>query len=153
MPPEGTALGLVETKGLVAGIEACDAMLKAARVRLVGMEQTVPALITIQVEGETAAVRAAVDAGAAAAERVGQVVSRHVIPRPAEGIREMLLGAERASLDGPVIPGASSADATDYAALTVRELRDLAREREDFPLRGREISRATKGQLVDLLTS
>lgn len=76
------ALGLVETKGLVGAIEAADAMTKAANVRLIGKEKVVPALITIKVIGETAAVKAAVDAGAAAAQRVGQLVSIHVIPQP-----------------------------------------------------------------------
>ncbi len=153
MPSEGTALGLVETKGLVAGIEACDAMLKAARVRLIGMEQTVPALITIKVEGETAAVRSAVDAGAAAAERIGVVVSVHVIPRPADEVRAIFLDAERPRLTAPPIPGTNADDTANYEAMTVRELRELARDREDFPLRGREISRATKDQLVALLAS
>lgn len=150
------ALGLVETFGLVAGIEACDAMLKAARVRLLNVEQTVPALITVKVVGETAAVRAACDAGRAAAERVGKVVSVHVIPRPAEGIWELLQDDE----DNPGTPapvssptGSSSEASTegDLEQLTVKELRDLARQREDFPLRGREISRATKEQLLELL--
>jgi ethanolamine utilization protein EutM len=76
------ALGLVETRGLVAAIEAADAMVKAANVTLVGREKTDPALITVKVVGETAAVRSAVDAGAAAAKRVGELVSTHIIPQP-----------------------------------------------------------------------
>ena len=76
------ALGLVETRGLVAAIEAADAMVKAANVTLIGKERTDPALITIKVVGETAAVRSAVDAGAAAASRVGVLVSTHIIPQP-----------------------------------------------------------------------
>ena len=76
------ALGLIETKGLVGAIEAADAMAKAANVTLLGKEQTNPAMITITVVGEVAAVKASVDAGAAAASRVGQLVSTHVIPRP-----------------------------------------------------------------------
>jgi ethanolamine utilization protein EutM len=76
------ALGLVETRGLVAAIEAADAMVKAANVTLIGKERTDPALITIKVVGETAAVRSAVDAGAAAASRVGVMVSTHIIPQP-----------------------------------------------------------------------
>jgi len=146
----GEALGLVETFGLVAGIEACDAMLKAATVRLIDVEQTVPALITIQVTGETAAVRAACDAGAAAAARVGRVVSVHVIPRPADEVRAMLL-RDRAPRATGSTGQSSNPDALDD--MTVRELRDLARQREDFPLKGREISRATKEQLIDLLRS
>jgi len=76
------ALGLIETRGLVAAIEAADAMVKAANVKIVGKEQTNPALITIKIVGDVAAVKSAVDAGAAAAQRVGELVSTHVIPQP-----------------------------------------------------------------------
>ncbi len=76
------ALGLVETRGLVAAIEAADAMVKAANVTLVGKETTNPALITIKIVGETAAVQSAVDAGSAAAKRIGVLVSTHIIPQP-----------------------------------------------------------------------
>lgn len=83
------ALGLVETKGLVGAIEAADAMVKAANVRLVGKEKISSALITIKIVGETAAVKHAVDAGAAAAQRVGELVSIHVIPSPDEQISSL----------------------------------------------------------------
>lgn len=76
------ALGLIETKGLIGAIEAADAMLKAANVKLTKKEKITAAMVTIEVVGEVAAVRAAVDAGAAAAQRVGQLISVHVIPRP-----------------------------------------------------------------------
>ena len=76
------ALGLVECRGLVAMIEAADAMVKSANVRLVGYEKIDAGLVTAIVRGEVAAVRSAVDAGAAAARRVGEVVATHVIPRP-----------------------------------------------------------------------
>ena len=76
------ALGMVECKGLVAMIEAADAMVKSANVRLVGYEKIDAGLVTAIVRGEVGAVRAAVDAGAAAASRVGEVVATHVIPRP-----------------------------------------------------------------------
>src|SRR6266481_5749517 len=76
------ALGMVECKGLVAMIEAADAMVKSANVRLVGYEKVDAGLVTAIVRGEVGAVRAAVDAGAAAASRVGEVVATHVIPRP-----------------------------------------------------------------------
>ena len=79
------ALGLIETKGLVGAIEAADAMTKAAEVELIGKERTGGGLITVKIKGDVAAVRAAVDAGAAAAQRVGQLVSVHVIPRPDDG--------------------------------------------------------------------
>lgn len=76
------ALGLIETKGLVGAIEAADAMLKAANVKLISKEKITAALVTIKIVGEVAAVRSAIDAGAAAAQRVGQLVSTHIIPRP-----------------------------------------------------------------------
>ena len=156
MPPaEGNALGLVETQGLIAGIEACDAMLKAANVRLVGMEQTVPALITVKVVGETAAVRAAVDAGAAAATRVGKIVSTHIIPRPSDDVYAIFVERTAPRPSAPPIPGSvassRSASSDDLDDRTVKELREMARAIEDFPLRGREISRATKDELVALL--
>lgn len=76
------ALGMIETKGLVAAIEAADAMVKAANVTLVGKEQVGGGLVTVMVRGDVGAIKAATDAGAAAAERVGELVSVHVIPRP-----------------------------------------------------------------------
>ena len=84
------ALGLVETRGLVAAIEAADTMVKTAHVVLVGKEITRGALVTIKIVGDTAAVRSAVEAGAAAAQRVGELISQHVIPRPAEGLEELI---------------------------------------------------------------
>ncbi len=82
------ALGMIECMGLVAMIEAADAMVKAANVTLVGYEKIDAGLVTAIVRGDVAAVKAAVDAGAAAASRVGQVVSTHVIPRPAAELDE-----------------------------------------------------------------
>lgn len=76
------ALGLIETKGLVGAIEAADAMVKAANVKIIGKEKSSGALITIKIVGEVAAVKSAVDAGTAAAQRVGELVAAHVIPRP-----------------------------------------------------------------------
>ncbi len=76
------ALGLVETRGLVAAIEAADAMVKTSNVTLIGKEVTRPALVTIKIVGDVAAVKASVDAGAAAARRVGELVSTLVIPQP-----------------------------------------------------------------------
>jgi microcompartment protein CcmL/EutN len=84
------ALGMVECRGLVAMIEAADAMVKAANVRLVGYEKIDAGLVTAIVRGEVGAVRAAVDAGAAAARRVGEVVATHVIPRPHAEVGEGL---------------------------------------------------------------
>jgi ethanolamine utilization protein EutM len=86
----GQALGLVETMGLVAATEAADAMVKAANVHLVSRQQVGGGLITILVTGDVGAVQAAVDAGRAAAETIGKVVSAHVIPRPHDEIPDIL---------------------------------------------------------------
>ena len=87
------ALGMIETKGLVASIEAADAMVKAANVTLIGKEHVGGGLVTVMtvmVRGDVGAVKAATDAGAAAAERVGELISVHVIPRPHEEVEAIL---------------------------------------------------------------
>jgi microcompartment protein CcmL/EutN len=172
------ALGLVETKGLVGAIEAADAMVKTANVILLGKERTDPAMITVKVVGDTAAVRSAVEAGAAAAQRVSQLISKHVIPRPAAGLKdliyarssrteqevEQLLGIapefdKEAADEEPTTqeelfapPSNMSSDDRDYFerlnAMTVHELRSFARKVEGLSIYGREISRANKAQLL-----
>ncbi|MCW7753357.1 ethanolamine utilization microcompartment protein EutM [Desulfobotulus sp. H1] len=84
------ALGMIETRGLVGAIEAGDAMVKAANVELIGREQVGSGLVTVMVRGDVGAVKAATDAGAAAAERVGELVSVHVIPRPHSEVERIL---------------------------------------------------------------
>lgn len=84
------ALGMIETKGLVGAIEAADAMVKAANVTLIGKEQVGGGLVTVMVRGDVGAVKAATDAGAAAAQRVGELVSVHVIPRPHSEVEVIL---------------------------------------------------------------
>ena len=84
------ALGIIETRGLVAAIEAADAMVKTATVRLLGRQKVKGGLQAVMVAGDVASVKAATDAGAAACQRVGKLVSVHVIPRPSEGIDRML---------------------------------------------------------------
>jgi microcompartment protein CcmL/EutN len=229
------ALGLVETKGLIGAIEAADAMAKAANVRLVGSERISAALVTVKVTGDVAAVKAATDAGAQAASRVGQLVATHVIPKPDEQLADFYReegavksgggrkrsekkreqnakrddekeatdeeldkqsdsGDERerdetretnpAELQdetksepseepearGPSLfdedesggededteedENASEArdyDDLDLEAMNVHELRKLARSIDDFPIQGREISRANKQKLLELL--
>ena len=86
------ALGMVETKGLVGSIEAADAMVKAANVRLVGKVLVGGGLVTVMVRGDVGAVKAAVEAGGAAAKRVGELVSVHVIPRPHNDVEGILPG-------------------------------------------------------------
>ena len=84
------ALGMIETKGLVGAIEAADAMVKAANVTLAGKEQIGSGLVTVMVRGDVGAVKASVEAGAAAAKRVGELVSVHVIPRPHADVEKIL---------------------------------------------------------------
>ena len=140
------ALGLVETRGLVGAIEAADAGLKAANVRLLGTEKADAGLVTVKFVGEVAAVRAAIDAGASAAERVGQLVAKHIIPRPH---RE--LGIALADDDEPPSSLPMSGGAVDVASLEeakVVDLRAMARRIEDFPIKGRDIARAGRDELL-----
>ena len=88
------ALGMIETKGLVCLIEAADAALKAANVKMAGWEKVGSGLVTVFVVGDVAAVKAAVDAGAGAASKIGEVVSVQVIPRPHEELGAILPGAK-----------------------------------------------------------
>jgi len=87
---EKQALGMVETRGLVGAVEAADAMVKAANVTLLGKEQVGSGLVTVMVRGDVGAVKASTEAGAAAAKRVGELVSVHVIPRPHEDVEKIL---------------------------------------------------------------
>jgi microcompartment protein CcmL/EutN len=87
--PIGEALGMIETRGLVAMVEAADAMVKAAKVTLVGWEKIGSGYVTALVRGDVAAVKAATDAGAAAARRVGELISVHVIPRPHSNLEDV----------------------------------------------------------------
>ncbi len=136
------ALGLVETRGLVAAIEAADAMVKAAQVVFVGKEITDASLVTIKVVGEVGAVKAAVAAGAAAAGKVGQLVSTHIIPRPHEEAEKMIYDAsERARLEGKA----------DLSAMTLSEIRDRAAATPDFPLSKTKIMQSSKAILLKLL--
>lgn len=88
------ALGMIETKGLVGAVEAADAMVKAANVTLVGKTKVGGGLVTVMVRGDVGAVKAAVDAGSAAANNVGELVSTHVIPRPHSEVETILPTAE-----------------------------------------------------------
>ena len=171
------ALGLVETRGLVGSIEAADVMVKTANVHILGTEYIKNGMVTVQIIGEVAAVKAAVDAASAAAARVGQVVSTHVIPRPAEEIEDILKKAASSqpkkadkepstpkeakapSRPKDIRPKAESEDlfqgkATDAEyrakldAMTVPQLRTHAREVGGLGIQGREISRANKEQLI-----
>jgi microcompartment protein CcmL/EutN len=206
------ALGMIETRGLVAAIEAADAMVKAANVKLLSKEKVQAGLVTILVVGETAAVKSAIDAGAAAARRVGELVSTHIIPRPDDQIEDIVKGIEvpdeeikqesKITLEKkperkkrtriikeeeveieevkPVIKTSSfstidrlkqealgkvsspkDVDLTtsssakpgfsikELEVMNVHQLRRFARDIDEFPIKGREISRANRGELLD----
>ncbi len=91
---EKEALGMVETRGLIGSIEAADAMVKAANVHLIGKETIGGAYVTVMVRGDVGAVKAAVEAGGAAAKRVGELMSVHVIPRPHSDVEGILPSME-----------------------------------------------------------
>jgi ethanolamine utilization protein EutM len=206
------ALGMIETRGLVASIEAADAMVKAANVKLLSKEKVQGGLVAILVVGETAAVKSAIDAGAAAAQRIGELVSTHIIPRPDDQIDEIVQGIEvfdeetkqesKITLDKkverktrtrrikekeveieevtPVLKTSSSStidrlkqealgkassresadlttgtsvkpgfSMTELEVMNVHQLRRFARDVKEFPIKGREISRANRGELLD----
>lgn len=139
------ALGLIETRGLVGAIEAADAGLKAAPVSLLGAEQADAALVTVLFSGDVASVKAAVDAGAAAAERVGQLVSVHVIPRP-----DPQLDALEHDEDEGGAQAVARLVSQRLEDMKVVDLRHRARLTPDFPLKGRELSRANRDELLAL---
>lgn len=162
---EKTALGMIETVGLVAAIEGADAGLKAADVRLMGRDYVRGGLIMIRFAGDVAAVQAAVDAGAAAAGRVGRVLSCHVIPRALPEVFQMLTGPEPRGPAGGCAscggcqggknacgrPPRAEPSRTDYARWKVVDLRRRARSLKDFPLSPNDIRYANKQTLLKAL--
>ncbi len=163
-----SALGMIETKGLVGAIEAADAMVKAANVVLIGKENISGGLVTVMVRGDVGAVKAATDAGAAAAQRVGELVSVHVIARPHEELDPILPSPtpnkpekkkqvlkeqkEEENLPEEIIktPTTTVEPEIDLELekLTVGQLRKLARKTEGISLTGRQISVANKEILI-----
>lgn len=178
------ALGMIETRGLIPSIEAADVMLKAADVKLQGVVLVGGALVTVMVRGEVSAVKAATDAGAEAAKRVGKLISVDVIARPDTEVAIVLpapLGSDMCGLHDrqkkPVSNEASKRvhnkkassragksinkiqtilkqplirtfNEKELGALSVLELRKLAREAEGIKIKGREIARANKQLLI-----
>jgi microcompartment protein CcmL/EutN len=164
------ALGLVETRGLVGSIEAADVMLKTAAVTLLAVEYVREGLVTVEVVGEVAAVQAAVSAAEAAVPRVGELLTAHVIPRPADDLTPLLESRGRPPLAGPRAQKAppprseqsngthkgsrvSEFDTESLEEMTVHQLRSLARSVEGLRIAGRQISKANKRQLIDELLS
>ena len=160
--PTRQALGMIETKGRVGASEAADAMTKAAWVDLIGEETIGAGYTTVFVRGDVGAVKAALDAGRAAAEKVGELVSVHIIPRPHADLEPLL--PARATTPRVAIPWApedeSGAEAplprlpdgaVDFDSMSVPALRRYARTLPGFKLRGREISMADRETLMRVL--
>ncbi|MFC1556420.1 BMC domain-containing protein [candidate division KSB1 bacterium] len=140
------ALGLLETRGLVAAIEGLDTMLKAAKVTLVSKEYSGGALVIMMIRGEVGAVKAAVTAGQKAAEKVGEFKWTHIIPRPDQQTKMLL---DYTPVTGELPPAPQSTP--DLDSMTVTQLRNLARSITELPLKGRHISTANKTLLVKTL--
>ena len=162
------AIGMVETRGLTASIEASDAMLKSANVSLLLKEHVGSGLVTTIVTGDVGSVKASVDAGAAAAERVGELISAHVIPRPASAIGWMLgnalPGETQAKRETPaeeksgeeIIPDENSGGEESHSIgklrqMTASKLRAILSERNDSGLSPEEIRGLSKGKLLNVL--
>jgi microcompartment protein CcmL/EutN len=140
------ALGLIETRGLVGAIEATDAGLKSADVRLLGTEKADAGLVTVKFVGEVAAVKAAVDAAAAAANRVGHLISAHVIPRPHPEMTIAINDTDEAVSSVPMEGG--RIDIATLENARVVDLRAMARRLDNFPIKGRDVARAGRDELL-----
>jgi len=168
---ERDALGLIETVGLVAAIEACDAAAKAAAVVVQSAEVTDSTLVTIKFEGKLGAVQAAAEAGAAAAQKVGELIAVHVIPRPDNGLDAILPPGRYIKSgssgngywdDTPVTAAPEplqkkkaydpdrhfEINTEKLEAMTVTALRQFARKLPKLAIKGREISHASKSKLI-----
>lgn len=180
------ALGLIETRGLISIVEATDAAAKAAAVVVASVEYTGASMMIIRIEGELGAVQAAVEAGAKAVERIGELVAVHIIPNPADDLSPLIptkmynsqfrpdddrpplhYGSDpssppptsRGSLEkaGTLTPpphsagGAARTAPRNLDTMTVVELRQIARGLSRLHLKGREISKANKQQLIDAI--
>lgn len=161
------ALGMIETRGLVASIEAADSMVKAANVRLIGKVQIGGGLVTVMVRGDVGAAKAAVDAGAIAAKKVGELISAYVIARPhneienllpylslkndlmIENMTEIIVEPEIEVLKEDKEHVEFDEIMEEFKRKSVVELRSILRQLKDTTLSGRQISKANKQKLLD----
>ncbi len=152
MPTQNIALGMIETKGLVGSIEAADAMVKAANITLIGKVHVGGAYVTVMVRGDVGAVKAATDAGAAAAQRVGELISVHVIPRPHHEVEYILpsLPLENDD-DGPASPPAGEAE-PEYVPVDSREPELDFSETDDDEEKEAEAKEAEAGAFLSDVT-
>lgn len=166
------ALGMIEVYGRIGAIEALDAALKAANVRFVNMSKVGGGLTAVFVEGEVGAVKASVEAGGAAADRVSKLISVHVIPRPAEHIRSLTgeLTLPETSVSPKKVSEEKDDEKTeqtveiknseektvlpsfeDVQGYNVSKLRSLARSIEDFPMKRKDITFAKRDEIMEIL--
>ena len=149
------AIGLIETRGLVGAIEAADAAAKAGLVDLLAFEQVGGGLVSVRFSGDVAAVQAAVEAGVQAAQRIGEVMCHNVMPAPHADLLSTLSPPSQQSKAEPVSrsPAPSSPPSTESELerledVPVARLRQLVRQLPDAQLKGRQVSRANKGELI-----
>ena len=157
-----SAIGLIETRGLVGVIEAADTAAKAADVQLLGIERIGGGLVSLRLCGDVASVQAAVQAASEAARQVSELISAHVIPQPHEDVAKisrriaapgsassMSLVVGRSDVpDGALLPALQQRSQLDLENLSVARLRQLVRRTPGAQMQGRQISRAKKGALV-----
>lgn len=146
-----SAIGLIETKGLVGVLEAADTAAKAAHVHMLGVERIGGGLVSVRFRGDTASVQAAVSAGAEAARRLSPVVNAHVIPSPAIDLGHVV--SEKKSPSPAASHPEQPPPVEDLHSLPVTRLRQLARRTPGLSLQGRQISRANKQQLIEALSA
>ncbi|MBM3278220.1 MAG: BMC domain-containing protein [Candidatus Handelsmanbacteria bacterium] len=144
------AIGLIETEGLVGLIEAADVAAKTADVQLSGFERIGGGLVSLRLSGDVASVQTAIRAAAEAAQRLGQVISYHVIPGPHEDLVALVEGnSPPPSPVAAISPAAATTlSLAELESLPVARLRQRARQYPDFSLKGRAISRAGKAELL-----
>ena len=138
-----SAIGLIETRGLIGVLEAADTAAKAADVQLLGIDRIGGGLVSVRFRGDTASVQAAVSAASEAVRRVSELISAHVIPSPAIDVEGVLRTVPPSPSSEPL--------SEDLRSLPVARLRQLARKTPGVPLQGRQISRANKDKLLDAL--
>lgn len=153
------SLGMIETYGLPALIAAADAAAKTADVKVMTYEKVDAGIVTIYILGDVAAVKAAVDAGAAEAKRVGKLLSTHVIPRPDPSVHAMIqeAWAKNQLKDSPKeelnrVIATPEVSVTNWSKMSVAQLRELAHNTPKFPITGRDIQLVSKAELVRLFT-
>ena len=138
-----SAIGLIETRGLIGVLEAADTAAKAADVQLLGIDRIGGGIVSVRFRGDTASVQAAVSAASEAVRRVSELISAHVIPSPAIDVEGVLRTVPPSPSSEPL--------SKDLRSLPVARLRQLARKTPGVPLQGRQISRANKDKLLDAL--